>query len=415
MKNNAEAFEVEETNEPAAQGAIDISDNIKEVALLDKATLPAIPDTLTINGVDFNVEQIRKSVAEIEKMKIDGLGDKAGYDAAVEKLKATSKLRTTSEAWRKNVMKPVLKFGKDLKYKIDEGGELCEKAEAHLKKIIKPIDDAVEIARQEKEAEKDRIAEERQKIIISYGGVFNGAGTYDFPHEPAIFILANKLRELSDEDFEKEVVDIKAAWQEEVNRLQKIDEEENAEKNRILELSKTLNQKRTALRLKELRLEGYINQDGLFSKEGEDGTVTMEMVELWEDNDWDTIFAEEEVSDQNITIAQDQEFANDVPVGAHTETVVPVPEGIEGFGLDEVTPEEQPAVEEPEILKAATVQNCTLYFNNSDKPYIEIPFSPKSVIRIYPVEFQEYALPEGTIVKATSTMEGSLILSIVGI
>lgn len=254
-----DAVEAEETNESAAQGAIEVSENKAElVKIEDKLIVPVIPETLNVNGVELNIKKLAKEVAEAKKMKIDGLGDKKGYDDAVATLKALSKLRTSSDNWRQAVMKPVLKFQRELKAKVDEAGKLCEGAEAHLKAIIKPIDDAVEIARQEAETKKDELAKERVTELISLGGVLDANGdTLNFPLDGALFVLRADLRTYTPEAYDLVKKPIQEVWDAEQARLQEIADKEEQEKSLLKSQVEDLNAERTEFRKEQLEMKGF--------------------------------------------------------------------------------------------------------------------------------------------------------------
>lgn len=266
MNTEAQAFETEETTDPAAPGALEVTGTSEAtetgIAVLPDPVLPAIPESLNINGVELNITKLTAEIAEIKLMTIDGLGDEKGYLAAKEKLAATTKLRTSSDKWRQKVMAPLLKFGKDLKKPIDEAEKLCKEGEEYLKKIIKPIDDAVEIARQEAEKAKDDLAAERATLLIAIGGVFDGKGTYNFEHNAGAFFLSTDLREMTPEKWDEDYKEVKDSWDLEQQRLQDIEDAKNAETNLLKGQVEDLNKERTAFRIKELvKFEGFTESE----------------------------------------------------------------------------------------------------------------------------------------------------------
>jgi len=376
---NEEITEVEETTETAAQGAIDVSENKGLARIEDKVNLPVIPETLNINGVELNIAILTSEIAEVEKMAIAGVTDKEGYDKAVAKLKSISKLRTTSEAWRKKVMAPVLKFGKDLKKPIDEAAELCKKGEKHLEDIIAPIDNYIEEQRLLAEQEKDRVAAVRAEEIVAMGGVLKN-GTYNFEHDGGIFILASDLRALNEEDYKKATVDIELAWKEETDRLQAIKDAEEAEQNKLKAQLQDLNAERTEFRKEQLEMKGYalgetIN-DVWFKGDGEG--ITEEQILTLDAAGWKALFVpvpvvapEPEVQQQTSFASIADDFKEPVDIEPERESMT-IPSA--SFGSVIIS---QPAKETVQVIEPSAIEENVLTRSlvfTKLKPFIQFPF-----------------------------------------
>lgn len=420
-------FEVEETNEAAAPGAIEINDSGESteaskaiVKLEDKVSIPVIPKTLNINGVEVNNDKLRVTIdTEVKTMKINGLGDKEGFDKAEAKLKELSKLRTGSERWRSGVvMKPILAFQKSLKAQVDKTGELCTEGETYLESIIKPIKDAIDIAREEEEKRKDELAKTRRESLVKdFGGVFDGDGTINFPHDTSLFILSTSLRTLSDEDYESEITNIKNAWAIEAARLQAIEDEKSAEANKVKALGQSLNAKRTALRIKELtKFEGYeLSAPGIYMR-AEHEIVTQEDIEGMEDDAWEAMIEgkTEEVNEEEV-------IAQSAPV----EVEKPKPAGPPSFLTDRNPHVSAPVTNESPVETthtAETVEEVTpadviesspitrsLVFSDVKTHYV-IPVSKKYEILIYPGVYSD-KVTEGRNIVQTIELHGDLLYS----
>ena len=395
MENND--FEIEETNESAAQGAIDISETPATkglVKLEETAVLPVIPETLLINGIEVNNKKLKDTIEkEVMAMKVLDLTDKKGYDAAEAKLKELSKLRTGSETWRtKKVMPSINKFGKDLKARIDEIGAFCKKGEEYLEEQLKPIREFAERERLRLEEEKDKLAEERAQEIISLGGAYDGKGTYKFSYDAGLFILEDKLRSYTPEEYENELADIKSAFIAEQKRLQDIEDAEQEEKNKLkTELSK-LNEKRTTLRRKELRLEGYeMNAPGIYVLS--DHIVTEEDILSLDDDAWDLLInPEEEESTIETVPAPVVEEKPTVGISYANRSSYGNGSPFAGISADiEDESPETPFIEaEPEKEPAPPTGLDALFFElgfTIEIPFIQFSLIPTLDQRIFPTEW----------------------------
>lgn len=425
----AEVHQAEETNDAPSENAIEVGDKAVAVVLEkleDKVIVPVIPDTLNINGVELNIAKLTEEVEQVKLMKIDGIIDEKGYDAAVAKLKSISKLRTSSETWRQGIMKPVLKFQKDLKKKVDDAGALCSTAETYLKSIIDPIDRFKELEREKAELAKTALAEERAGLLVASGMVYNGAGTYNNPLDPAIFVVADELRDFTEEQWNETYNPIKSLFDQEETRKSNEAQQKEQQTNQLASQVADLNEERTEMRREILEARGYKLDAGMPIK--------------YHSNDTGITIYEEQVL--NATKDEWKELLNPAPVAP----VAPVAEPVKVTDFGVHTPAASPiidmAVTEPatsiandfEVEDAITdiefadapVEEDTvtavdfdysikLYFTE-EKPFIDFNISANYKIRLFNEHLQELALNgvlESQLASSELIEDGSLCYALI--
>lgn len=381
----------EETNDVASSDAINIDQKETGIARLeDKVQLPVIPATLNINGIELNIPALKEQVEVAKKMVIDGLGDKKGYDDAKATLKAMANLRTSSEKWRKQVMAPVLKFGKDLKKPIDEAAELCESAETYLKDIIKPIEDAVLIAQQQAEEAKDLLAVERAAELVKLGGVFDGQGTYNFPYDPDLFVLQESLRELAPEAYIVKLDEIQASYDIEQKRLQAIEDAKVQETTGLKTKLEDLNAERTESREEILQLKGFTFDSNGFYTKG-DIVISAEQLLYYDKDQWKellnptvTQITPDEAAPGPIYHSGSGSVQGFAPesTSTHVEQAPSVGDSIvsDFAGFAAATP-----VEEQPVVEAEKVMTRTLVFSEA-KPFVEFAVGTYTMA-VFPNEY----------------------------
>jgi hypothetical protein len=250
-----------------------------KLSIVNKGELSlVVPQELTIEGVVVSNAKIKEKVAEILKMKIDGISDKKGYDAAVKAKGECVKMRTLPEKWRKKSIANLSKFLTDLKATTDGFGAEAKVGEDHLAKIIKVYEDG-------KEAEKTRLAEEKQKVtnerigkLIACGGVLDGYN-YKFALSPALQISVLAISEWDEKEFDELYDEVKSDFDTEQTRIAN-------QATKLAEDTLKLNEKRTALRIKELTLNGYESDEN-----GNYAGISKDNILNWEDEEWDALFA----------------------------------------------------------------------------------------------------------------------------
>lgn len=411
-----EEFEVEETRESASKDAIEIGEKKAEVAKLeDKVIIPLIPDTLNIDGVELNVDRLKSEIAEVKAMKIDGITDVAGYDAAVEKLRKISKLRTGSNSWREKLMKPVLKFQRELKKKIDDAGELCAEGEKHLKAIIEPIDNYKQEEIRKAEEAKDALAVERAKLLMDAGVPFDGKGTYNSSLDAAVFFLHDDLRTYSAEDWDALYTPVKATWDAEQTRLNNLKIEEEQVKNKLQSEVEQMGDEIIEMRKEILDAKGYEfhpDKDIWFRGDEE---VPHERVLNATIAEWKTIFAPKQVAVETkaeavkqhhepsqgfvgVDVAEPQsaiqpstsfDIAGDFAVEEETTVTA---EETKSEAVEETHGGPDAMTKELKAIHAEEIKNFNITIPFSDnQPFLDFKISGNIRIRLFHNEFRDLA------------------------
>lgn len=365
--------------------------------------VPEVPQTINVYGVEINNDKLRKEVAEIKGMKIDGITDKAGYDLAKEKLTIIRKLRTNSEKWRKETTAPMLKFQKDLKAVVDTTGEICKEAETHLETIIKPIDDYVEEQRLAAEKAKDALAETRAQEIVSVGGLYDGKGTYNFGFDAALFVLQDSLRDLTDEEYEEMMQPIRAGWNAEQEKDAQAKQAQQAEAEAGKQALQILKDKTIKFRTKELIFEDFEEKaPGVWKKENI--TVTQEQLENLSDDNWEALLAGK----------LSNEAVGEAPVEGTPAANTSAFNSVSDFMTDEDEPAvEQNPIAEVEQEEATSEERNSVYSRKFTEasPFIELAIGKNFLMRYYTAEFEYEAnsdIDPQTIAQS-GTLDGNLI------
>lgn len=289
-------------------------------------TLPVIPnkisDLFMVGDQEVKKEMLRKRIKETEALTIDGVKDTKGLEQVRLALAEIRTTRTTLEKVRKEKTAPINTFLKAYKAQVDELGEICQKAENALDAKIKAITDEKERIKKEKELEKLRIMQARIQGLLAVGAVSDPEnGTYSFPFALQYFTNDLQVQEMDDEEYNEFLADVTECYHEEQKRIQKEKDDKEAEELRIKNQgieqaaeATRLNAKRTALRIKELQLMGFVlNEAGtMFSHEGSNTHLAKIATEQFADDIWDASInsLEAEIED-----AQNRKEAEIIPEG----------------------------------------------------------------------------------------------------
>ena len=357
-------------------------------------SLLVVPEAFLIGEQQINKEILLASKEADTKLVINGIGDKENYDKAV-KLKASYRTtRTTLEKVRKEISKPYQDFVSDLKKKTDALGAICEEAEDYFAGIIAPIDAEKERIKEEKALAAQRALQARINELFVLGAKVSG-DRYFFDYDSSLIINSLQLKEFNDEEFGDFLEDVKTAFAEnehrkaeearlaeEAERLrieeqERLKAEQQAEARRLqedreIQLAKEeeLLKKRYALRVKELKMLGYILQpNGIdFIKEGiKQHIPTTIWVENLSEEQW-----EAEIKFLESYTEPDPE--DELPVFQNPMT------------FDEVIPNIE--FEDPEDERVF-IRELRFDMDNS---HIELPVSAKHVVRIFPMELRNNAI-----------------------
>ena len=360
-----------------------------------------VPDVLVINGVETSPAIMAALKEEVLAMKIDGILDDEGYNKVSEKLKLVKKAKTSEEKWRKDLFAPFLKFKKEVDDRITkENSGDYKTMQEHLEAQLKPIDDYKEIARQEAELEKERIAGERAELVVQCGGVFDGKGTYNFPHDSASFILADKLKSMNEEQWQVEYKAIQDSWKVESDRLQDIENAKKAEETKLQALAETQSQEIIDTRIDVLEARGYILNPITDRYCKEEKEITQEQLTQTDRAAWLAILnppTKEEViiNSGNSGTSHQGEVLVAPPSDISTE--FDLPEIDLSADLHQSLPEvlvaeiNKPEPEMVEPITDAKTISCEFQFSKAD-PFLEFVIGNGFSMRLYPEELEKEAL-----------------------
>jgi hypothetical protein len=276
------------------------------VAIVEPVTeRPAFIDLIKFAKKDESIKIIKEKSAEYAKVKIDGIEDKANYALVAANMKQMKDDRIAFEnAAYANVIDPLKKALKDYADDIDsvvEEFKAAEKLERDKKDFI---DDEKKRIKKEREEAKAKAAQMRITELMVLGAKFDGQ-LYTFDYDAGLLINSLQLVDFSDEEYGEFLDEVKTAFAEEQTRLHeeklRLEEKENerlleSERQRQLaqknaDESKQLNERRTNLRIKELKLLGAIKkEDGDYIVPSADNyLVTLYGIESAEDRSWDEL------------------------------------------------------------------------------------------------------------------------------
>lgn len=351
-------------------------------------TTLVIPDEIEINGLKVSDSLIEAKVAEVMMMTINGVEDKEGYKAALEERAKLVKFRTGTEGWRKGVVKPVQDFMGKLKVRIDGFGTRAKKGEDHLNSIIKPIEEELERIKEEKANEKLRVFQARITELQGMGAAFDGQSTYSFAYDNTLNVTSAVLQKLTDDEYDYYLVEAKASYAIEQQRLAEVEAEDKRQKEEVITLAAknkletaSLNEKRTKLRKKEIALTGYL------------GDTPEYFILTASDDDWDNYILDVEaaMAITDTVVYEAGDLVENVPADPD-----PAPVDVEKEDEEELPWVEQSIAEATSVLQGDPIElprfaSSTLEFSSSN-PYKDINVSPKFIIRLYPREFEELVI-----------------------
>lgn len=202
--------------------------------------LPAIPKVITIGGLEFSEELIKKEVDEIKKLVMTEPKDtdtapiiaerKKLYDFLKDSKNKFVKTRTAPENFRKEAVKPLNEWSKNLKAQTDAFGVLAKEGEEHCLTQMAILENW--------EAEQERLEREREEILIKersqqltdLGGVKNFESEHwTFPY--ALHIVVEKEQLASEFGWEETLKEITEYF----DQHNKAKEAEEAKNKQIVE------------------------------------------------------------------------------------------------------------------------------------------------------------------------------------
>lgn len=387
--------------ETEIEEAVVIEETTEALSVVEKiaTSLPAIPDSFVIDGNEYSVAVVDEMAKEADKLLAKATpstyGSKAIWDEVSTLKNKLVKMRTTPDNKRKELSKPFQDFVKTIKEKTDAVGNAAKAIQDKLDAaLLAKEEHEAELARQEAEKIAKR-TELRKEELRALGGVYDiDSGSFTFPHNPGTVVGVLQLQEYDDAEWTNELKIVQEAWDAEQKRIADEEAAKNAEVKAAQDALAKLEEKKVALRGKELRLEGFEFDEELQSWKKGSAVVHVLGIAGYSDEDWDALIEEanKPVSEDAATAAtepvqplspvapiQPSQATGTAPtapvfdaIGAALGATVSAPAHRE-VSLDDI----QPVLEEGTVVKQ-------LVFTN-DNPYIDIALN-KTFLRIYPDE-----------------------------
>lgn len=382
-----------------------------------KETIPASPESEQETGIaiiqptfaplaEFKMPTLDESIAIIKKKRdkyalltIDGVGDKEGYEAV--KL-AMGKMKNDRIAFfnaaTENVIDPANKYLKQFKTDLEKVADEFKAGEKELRDKKDFIDNEKERIKAEAELEKVRIMHTRVNDLVVMGAAFDGM-VYSFPYDQTLMITAADIKDFSADEFNefKETAQSSFAVEQqrkETARLQQIDEEnERLMQQNQVEQQAIVNQqeatalieKRTKLRIKEIKLLGY-SDDGAEcyapAAESKMPVVHKESLEAMEDISWDELIYDlEHFTPAEDLLVKEEPDPDNEPLHheAHGYCDYKVP-----------SPNAEPETLAEKLAEVGLVEEILRF--DKEEAYTDIIISKKHVMRVYPDHYTEEAL-----------------------
>lgn len=373
----------------------------KEIGLI-------IPDVFKIGDTEINKVTLITQRDEDVKLVINGISDITGYKSAVALRAIYRTTRTTLEKYRKEISAPHQDFVKNLKKVTDELGEIAYQGEVYFDDLLTAIDNEKERLKQEALMVEARRIQIRINELNKLGCQFDGE-IYSFAYDVDLAIDTIGIKEATEDIWEHFLGDVKFAFDDEHVRLANVKlQEETDEIERLAEIernkelaeqnkqqSTALDEKRMALRIKELKLLGaVVNENGDYNVPIEKGGGIIYKYLLIDLSDvyWDLFIEpienytpyvepEKEVTVDISEFAkefEDEIVASDVALGDH----------VNSFADQFVN--EEPLIDESDytIVK--------LVFDDEER-YINFDISGKLKMRLWPDAYRDDAMIDGTV------------------
>jgi len=388
-------------------------EEIEEAVIVEESTAilltdfkaPVLPKLI---NKDQSIEKIRESLKTYDDVVIEGTKDKENYTLVS---KGMAKMKSDRIAWKKavteNLSEPVAKWLAETKLEISAIETEFKDAESTLRTKKEAIDNLKAEEKQAAETAKLKVMSERIEVIVNLGGKSDGT-RYLFDYDMTLSISLTSLKDLEEKKWLIELKEIQNAWDFEQKRLadQKLVEEQLSLANATKE--KELHDKQIALRIKELKFEGFMPRDinNTFFDHPNGNFVADIHINEYTVEEWDALIlslqysealeynGEDSLDDMSLSLAQDQEFNDGVAKGAYSE-INPTQEL--AFNLTEDNNVDLPFNDdvkaEEEIAEMSNDNGLVfvgLEFDALD-PYIEFEMGKGYIQRIFHPSFKDYA------------------------
>lgn len=367
------------------------------------------PEALVLVSKADYLATIKAKAIDYAKLTIKDTTDKEGYEAVV---KAMGEMKQTRLAFMNaaeaNAIGP---YKAALKKFLEDVAEVetALKAEEALLRAKKDFTDG-EKARLKADAEAKKVQAMAVRVndLNLLGAAFDGK-VYTFPYSQLIMIPASDVKELTDENFTELMDKVLVAYDAEQERLnnKKAAEALEVERQRLLAIqnekdAQALNERRTKIRLKELKMLGY-QHDGvedIYFNDVIPIQITLKRIDEDSDEIWDELIYDLEhfvVATEPLVVSI-EEIANEVSANPPENDYSGVyataksfsetnPSVVEPLGQ---ASDANPAFNEPETDNPLTVE-LPMDFSILTS-YTDCDISAKMKMRVFPEEYKELAL-----------------------
>lgn len=384
--------------EPAAE--------VTAVALLkpefDKLPAYQLPD------VEKSLAVIANKRKEYATLTINGVDDKQGYEAVKAGMAQMKDDRIAYvKAATENVITPADNLLKQFKKNLEKIVDEFKAGEQELRDKKDFIDSEKERLKAEAELAKVRIMQIRVNDLNVLGAIFDG-NVYTFPYTETLMISAADVKDMTDAQFDEFLETVKTAFADEQTRLHEVrvqaELEEDRRRQEALQVQqqqqaidaerKALVEKRTNLRIKELRLLGAEKQDDdtyLFPDKPGFHLAPLHALLEMEDGPWEELMYDIE----HFTPATEPLVKYPDTGNSHLDAAISVDGASTLFeaAIAEVAEHAKSKVDG--YIEGADPHDglveTTMRFFISD-PYTDFDISPKLFMRVYPDIYVDEAL-----------------------
>ncbi len=361
-----------------------------------KLTLPAIPKVMTIGGIKFSEEEIKKEVEEVKKIKVQvplPTDTQAEVDKKVKVYKDLKdkrnkfvKTRTAPDNFRKELTKPIADWQKNLKAQTDSYGAIAKEGEEYCDSQIAIYENYLEEQeRLQREAIELRV-KERSQQLSEYQAVKNfDSGHWTLPYAPHILIESDSLEQ--EEGWNEIIAELEVEY---ATFKQKQEED----KRKLDESAKALVGARTML----LDMMGYKSFGDSFVKNG--FVIKTADISTYSDEDWKNLLSSHNApapestapeTEQQPAVASNPFAATPVTNSNPFAQAQPVQQSVNPFAVNQ--PEVHEPVFEGQNVASEMIQQTAYHVANfsEENPFYEANLKV-STLRVYHKAYTERSI-----------------------
>lgn len=352
-----------------------------------------------VGNKELTIQEINEKIEELKKHTIKGFRDKKGLEKAKEFKSYFLKGRTSLEKESKEqVIQPINKVLKVFKGDVDEVCDTYKVGQELAQEMIDAAEKEWELEQERIEKEKQQRINDRIARLQDLGATFDpNQGIYTFDYSAGDIINTLQLQEFSDEEFTLFVDGVGVAYAEEQERLEAARIEQEKEQERLREAAEQLkvaNARIAKYRIRDLEdLGAIVNVDEgkytIYDKE-----FATDFICTFNDEEWDELL-DSLIKNQQPATSTSQplqltEEAVTVQCFEHDNGFV---EAIhQQIEQQNEVPSSNPVETEDDIATPCLMEQ---FIFDEEHPYKAHVFS-RSIIRLYPIEFEELALKDIT-------------------